>query len=183
MIETSISRLADVLAVEERVYRDLRELLSEERGRMLDLDAESLYGLATRKEVLAEEGRLVLEARTRAVDHLAKSTGISGPGTTLTQLCESLGDAARPLREAQSRLLAIVGAVRELSEANQKMGGDRLTDVQTTLKLLGRLVPLVSENASGMKSGIVAGLGSEGNALDPGREPPHRSGSLVRRSA
>lgn len=171
MIDRQISRLAEILAVEARVYRDLRRLLSEERERMLDLDAESLYGLATRKEVLAEEGRIALEARTQAVSDLADSVEVPRPGLTLSTLCDALGERAIPLREAQSRLLAIIGAVRELSEANQRLGGERLTEVQTTLQLLGRLAPIAS------------GMADTGNAGGLGRNASPPSSGLVRRFA
>lgn len=159
MTSAFVAKLVEVLGVEERIHRELRRLLSEERGRMLELDAESLYELAMRKEVLAEEGRLAQDARLQVSSDLARSLGLPTEGVTLSQICLALGDTAGPLREAQSRLLAVVRAVAELSEANQTLGGERLADVQTTLQLLGRLAPAASfESAS-------------------------RSGSLVQRSA
>lgn len=154
-----VTRLTQVLAAEERVHRSLRQVLAEERERMLDLDAESLYELAMRKEVLAEEGRLARDARAQASEDLAIALGLPAKNVTLSELCTALGDGAEPLYEAQSRLLAIVRAVFELSEANRTLGGDRLADVQATLQLLGKLVPA--------------------SVLEPGQ----RGGTLVRRSA
>jgi len=148
MNDQPITQLAEVLAVEEHVHLELRKLLAEERERMLELDAESLYELATRKEILAEEGRLARDARTKVISDLARSLGLPEAGITLSQICVALGDAAAPLRAAQSRLLAIVSAVAELSEANQRLGGDRLADVQTTLQLLGRLAPTAGQGSS-----------------------------------
>ena len=154
-----MTRLLDVLRVEERVHLDLRRLLAEERERMLELDAEGLYELATRKEILAEEGRLARDARESATARLAESLGRAPTGSTLTELANAIGERAEPLREARSRLLAIVHAVAELAEANRLLGGDRLTDVQSTLHLLGRFAP------------------------DTARESARRGGHLVRRSA
>ena len=141
MTAPMIAKLVEVLSVEERIHLELRTLLTQERGRMLELDAESLYELATRKEILAEEGRLAGRARARVIAQLAESLGLDESDITLTRICAALGAEADPLRAARSRLLSIVGAVAELSEANQRLGGDRLSDVQTTLELLGRLAP------------------------------------------
>jgi len=159
MTSALVSKLTEVLGVEERIHRALRRLLSDERERMIELDAESLYELAMRKEVLAEEGRLAQDARLQVSADLARSLGLPTEGITLSQICLALGDAAGTLRDAQSRLVAVVRAVSELSEANQRLGGERLADVQTTLQLLGRLAPAASVESAG------------------------RSGSLVRRSA
>lgn len=155
----AITKLVDVLAVEERVHHELRALLSDERERMLELDAESLYELALKKEILAEQGQLAQDARILASAELARALGLSEEKLTLSRLCLALGDAAGPLREAQSRLLSIVGAVAELSEANQRLGGERLREVRNTLELLGRLAPMAA------------------------REPAERAGQIVRRTA
>lgn len=144
MTSASASKLVDVLRAEERVYRSLRGLLASERERMIELDAESLYELAMKKEILAEEGRLAQAARIQAAAELARALEIHDPNPTLGRLCAALGDEAGPLREAQSRLMSIVKAVSELAEANQRLGGERLADVQTTLRLLGRLAPAAS---------------------------------------
>lgn len=141
MIDTSIEQLVDVLAVEERVHRDLRQLLTEERECMLNLDAQGLYEHATRKQVLADEGRLAEGARIQAARVLAQELGIEDEPVTLRRLCAALGERGAKLREAQSRLLAIVTAAQELADANRVLGGERLTNVQTTLRLLGRLAP------------------------------------------
>lgn len=157
-----VSNLTEILAVEERVHRELRKVLSEERDRMLELDAEALYELAMRKEVLAEEGGLAQDARLQASRDLAQLLGLPEKGVTLGQLCSALDEApppmcngAMPLSEARSRLLAVVSAVSELSEANQRLGGERLADVQTTLQLLGRLAPTATRDSAGRGGHLV----------------------------
>ena len=136
-----LERLLDVLEVEERIHREMRQLLGRERECMLELDAPGLYELARRKDALADEGRLAEGARIEAARRLAEALGISELPVTLSRLVEALGDEGGALREAQSRLVALVSAAQELAEANRLLGGDRLERVQTTLRLLGRLLP------------------------------------------
>lgn len=150
MSAARLEELLAVLDVEERVHRELRQILAGERERMLDLDTTGLYELVRGKEALAEEGRLAAEARVEAAKRLARSIGIQEETLTLSRLCEELGDEGALLRDAQSRLLALVTATQELAEANRLLGGDRLSHVQTTLHLLGRLLPEArSEDAGG----------------------------------
>lgn len=156
MSEELARKLLDVLALEERVHRDLRELLAEERGRMIALDADALYGLAARKEVLAEEGRLAERGRVALVNQCAQGLGIGELPISLGRLCDALGEAASaPLREAQSRLVAVIGAVRELAEANRVLGGERLAHVQSTLTLLGRLSPSLPSDGAAQAGSLV----------------------------
>ena len=156
MSEELVEKLLGVLALEERVHRDLRELLAEERERMIALDADALYGLAARKEVLAEEGRLAEGGRVALVDQCAQGLGIRETPVPLGRLCDALGEeAAVPLREAQSRLVAVIGAVRELAEANRALGGERLAHVQSTLKLLGRLSPTLPADGAAQAGSLV----------------------------
>lgn len=141
-----IEQLLDVLRVEERVHRELRELLAGERDCMLSLDAAGLNERVVKKEALADEGRLAEDARIRVVHRLAQELKLDDEPVSLSRLCialgEDTGEGAR-LREAQSRLLALVCATQELAEANRALGGERLRNVQATLKLLGRLLPTV----------------------------------------
>ena len=148
-------QLLEVLDVEERIHLELRQILARERELMLELDANGLYELARRKEALADEGRLVAEARVLSANRLARAIGIEEDPVTLSRLCEALGDEGAPLRDAQSRLLALVAAAQELAEANRVLGGERLNHVQATLHLLGRLLPDVRPEDAGSAGRLV----------------------------
>lgn len=141
MSEALIEQLLAVLDAEERVHRELRQVLASERERMLELDAAGLYELARSKEALAEEGRLIAEARVEAANRLASSLQIGVRPVTLSRICQALGEESAALRDAHSRLLSLVAATQEIAEANRMLGGERLIHVQTTLQLLGRLLP------------------------------------------
>ncbi len=72
---------------------------------------------------------------------LAVALGLPAERPTLSALCDALGEPAVELRLAHSRLVALIGAVRELLDANAGFAGDSLGQVRATLKLLGRLLP------------------------------------------
>ncbi len=142
MTEASpLERLLSVIEREELLYVELRDLLQEERGFMVTLDAEALGDAARRKEEIADQGRLVEETRIAVARELAATIGLDEPRPTLTQLCEALGPEAPALRAAHTRLLVLVSAVRELLDANAALAGESLTQVRGTLRLLGGLLP------------------------------------------
>lgn len=160
------ARLLTLLDAEERLYLELRSVLQREREALVALDAAAVEDVVRHKEALAEEGRLLEEGRVELALALARELGISEARPTLSQLCLRLGDAAGPLAEAHGRLVALVGAVRELLTANAAFAGDALTQVRVTLRLLGRLLPTTSTYAP-----------------LPATEPALPSGRLVQRSA
>jgi len=63
------------------------------------------------------------------------------PRATLSQISERLEGRPDELRSAHTRLVARVGAVRELVELNAVVAGNALGRVDATLGLLGRLRP------------------------------------------
>lgn len=135
-------RLLTVLAAEETLYRELRDCLQEERARMLDLDGPGLEALVRRKEALAAEGRLLDESRREVAAGLAAALGVDAERPALRQLCERLdGPEADALRGAHARLVALLGSVRELVQANAAVTGEALSEVQASLRVLGRLRP------------------------------------------
>jgi len=133
-----VTRLVRVLDAEEGFYRELRSLLQRERVCLVELDASSLEEIVAAKEALAEEGRLLEESRLQIVDELAPELGLAAR-PTLSQVCDQLDGPADELRSAHARLVALVGAVRELVELNAVFAGNSLGRVDATLELLGRL--------------------------------------------
>jgi len=136
-----VARLAAILRSEEELYRELIGLLQREREMMVDLDADGLADVVRHKENLAVEGRLIERGRIEVAERLAARLGLPDAPPTLSAICDRLGEDDGGLRAAHGRLAAVVGAARELVEANRALGGDRLAFVQTTLGLLGHLVP------------------------------------------
>lgn len=134
-------RLETVLAAEERLYVELRDLLQRERECMVNLDATGLEDVVLRKEELAGEARLLEETRIQVAGALARELGLREPRPTLSELCDRLEGRASGLREAHTRLVALLGAVRELADANAVFAGDSLAQVRASLELLGRLLP------------------------------------------
>ena len=171
MSTTAIEQLSAILRSEESLYRELLGLLQRERELMVDLDADGLGELVRQKETLAAEGRLIEQGRIDVAARLAIDLSISSDPVTLSQICVRIGDDGDELREAHTRLVAIVSAVRELVQANRTMGGDRLSFVQKTLGLLGALLP-----GRTAEPGAYGRTGAVPEAVLPG-------GHLVRRSA
>ena len=159
-------RLLTVLLAEERLYGEMRSLLQEEREILYALDAIALEECVAKKEALAEEGRLLEESRIAVVMDLAKTLHLD-ERPTLSQLCDALGEEAGPLREVHTRLVALIGAVRELIDANASFAGDSLSQVRNTLRLLGRMMP----NEPTYRPGMTA------------KEERVSAGNVVRRSA
>jgi len=167
-VETCAAELLAVLESEERLYLELRQLLQRERELIVNLDAAGLEEAVRRKEALAAEGRLLEEGRLEVAVRLARALGLPEERPTLGVLCDALGDRATPLRAAHSRLVALVGASRELLDANAGFAGESLGQVRATLRLLGRLLP---------------GEGTYAPGLEPRPDVPLPAGALVRRSA
>jgi len=160
--------LLTVLESEERLYRELCEVLQQERELIINLDAAGLEDAVLRKEALSAEGRLLEEGRIEVATRLAAALGLPSERPTLSGLCDALGEGGDELRRAHSRMVALVGAVRELLDANAGFAGESLGQVRATLQLLGRLLP----------GDVTYGPG----AAVPGPIVPG-SGALVRRSA
>ncbi len=133
-------RLEAVLEAEERLYREMRELLQKERELIVALDARGLSEVALEKEALASEGRMLERSRLEVTGELAKELGLPTARPTLSELCAALGEGAGRLPEIHSRLVALVGATRELLDANASFAGDVLAQVGATLRHLGRLL-------------------------------------------
>ncbi len=134
-------RLYTVLAEEEQLYLEMKTLLQEERGQMVLRDAEKIELAVLRKEGLAGEGKLLEECRNNVMCELAAELGLPDREATLSRICSALGDEGAELRAIHGRLVALIAAVRELLEANASFAGEALFRVQSTLRLLGRLLP------------------------------------------
>jgi hypothetical protein len=160
--------LLRILESEERLYCDLREVLQRERELIVNLDAAGLEDAVLRKEALSAEGRLLEEGRIEVATRLATALGLPAERPTLSGLCDALGAEGGELRRAHSRLVALIGAVRELLDANAGFAGESLGQVRATLQLLGRLLPGDAQYGPGAQA--------------PGPTAP-TSGTLVRRSA
>ncbi len=134
-------RLLSVLSEEERLYVELKSLLQEERALMVARDADNLDRIVAQKEALASEGRLLEECRRKVMNEMGATFGLPKGEVTLSRLCALLEDEGAELRAVHGRMVALASAVRELLEANANFAGEALMRVQSTLRLLGRLLP------------------------------------------
>ncbi len=136
-----VTRLLTILKAEERLYLEMRDLLQRERELILSLDSVGLEQAVREKASLADEGRLLEESRIEVTRELAHELGVGSDRPTLSQLADAVGPNDDGLRQAHSRLAALVGAVKELLDANTVFAGEAQGQVQGTLRLLGRLLP------------------------------------------
>lgn len=160
-----IPHLLAVLEAEERLYLELRDLLQREREVMVHLDPDALAEIVEMKSTFASEGRFLEEARIEACTGLGQEIGLVSPTPTLSELCAALGNDAGGLQDIHTRLVALLGAVKELVSANADFAGDSLGQVRSTLRLFGRLLP-----------------GEPTYAGDPAPTSGSATGRLVRRS-
>jgi hypothetical protein len=148
-VKDLVARLLVVLEAEHALYVRLRDLLRREREVLGLLDAKRLERVAREKEELADEGRLLEESRLHVARELAGSLGVASERPRLAELCARLGAEAAPLRVAHNRLVVLIGASRELLEANSALAGESLAQVQATLRVLGGLLPEDARYAPG----------------------------------
>ncbi len=134
-------RLYTILEEEERLYLEMRELLQEERELIVVRNAGKLEALVRHKDGLAREGKLLEDCRRNVMRELAHEIGLAEADTTLSRVCSAIGEDGSALRAIHGRLVALIAAVRELLEANANFAGEALFRVQSTLRLLGRLLP------------------------------------------
>ena len=136
-----VQRLCTILEEEERLYIEMRDLLQEEREVIVRRNAGDLESLVRRKDGLAREGKLLEDCRRNVMRELAQEIGLSESEATLSRICTLMGEEGSALRSIHGRLIALIAAVRELLEANANFAGEALGRVQSTLRLLGRLLP------------------------------------------
>ncbi len=163
------TRLCGVLEAEERLYVEFRTLLQRERECMVALRSEALEEIVREKATLADEARLLEETRIAVSEELAQLLGFRESGVTLSRICDAMHGGSPALRAAHTRLVALLGAVRELLDANRVFAGDAALQVRGALRVLGRMLPLEAtyQPGDGLKE----------------RRPIPRPGRLVRRSA
>lgn len=134
-------RLCRILEREEALYVELRSVLQRERECIVHLEAEDLELIVREKLALGDEGRMLEEARMGVSRELAESLGLASERLTLSQICDAMKGGAPALRAAHTRLVALLGAVRELLEANREFATDATRQVRGALRVLGRMLP------------------------------------------
>lgn len=152
-----VERLLVVLGAEEALYARMRDLLQREREVVLCMDVAGLEEIARQKEELADEARLLEETRVDVANSLANDLDLPSR-TPLAQLCRHLGESGRILRSAHNRLVILVSVVRELVDANAALVGESLSEIRSTLHLLGGFLP--EENLYGSGRNGAPGLAS-----------------------
>ncbi|MGH0033736.1 MAG: flagellar protein FlgN [Myxococcota bacterium] len=151
--------LVGLLESEFRIYEELRTLLQEEREHMAALDARRLAQVVEAKEMAAAEARFMEESRLQVARALAEEIGLASERPTLSELSAALGPDAVRLREVHVRLAAVLGAVRELMDANASFAGDSLGQVRDALRTFGRMAPVQATYEPGHRPTAVAAPG------------------------
>jgi flagellar biosynthesis/type III secretory pathway chaperone len=139
----TLTELVAILRSEENVYLELRDLLQRERTAMAAMDAQELAEIVDAKEMIAAEAQFLEDTRLQVTRVLAAEIGLAEERPTLSQLVSALGESAEPLRAVHATLVAVLGAVQELVDANSAFAGHSLAQVHETLELYGRLMPIV----------------------------------------
>ena len=157
-----LTGLQQVLDAEEALYVEMHRTLQQERAALSELDSAGVEAAVRAKESLADEAAFLEERRLAAARALAEEPGVATEPVTLALLCDALGERGSGLRDAHSRLSALIGAVQELLHINAAFAGECLSQVSTSLRLLGRLLP------------------DDTLYAPSGAAPPQRGGRLVR---
>lgn len=164
MSEDGAERLQTVIDAEAGLYARMRDLLEEEREVLFSLDAVRLEAVTRRKAELIDEGRVLESGRKAVVAQLAAELALPVEGLRLSVLCERMGPGHGALRRAHNQLVVLLSVVRELMKANRSVAGQSLSEVRSTLDVLGGVLP-------------------EGAAYGPDGHRPAPKGRLLRQSA
>lgn len=155
MSDARAERLQTVIDAEAGFYARMRDLLEEEREVLFSLDAVRLEDVTRRKAELIDEGRVLESGRKAVIAQLATELSLPSEGLRLAVLCERMGPGNAELRRAHNQLVVVVSVVRELMKANRSVAGQSLSEVKSTLEVLGGVVP------------EGAGYGPDGSRVSP----------------
>jgi flagellar biosynthesis/type III secretory pathway chaperone len=113
--------LIDLLLQEEAIYRELTELLDEEREAMLRLAVERLGEIVSRKETLGLRIKALDESRKVLARRLGTQLGLATDQVTVTNLCgRAPRSVAERLETIGRRLRRTVTACQEKNAYNAR---------------------------------------------------------------
>lgn len=133
-----VTALLDALGREMDLCRELTAILEQERMCLVAVSQTGLLRVVQEKESVLEKVRTQAREVERAMKTLAASLGLSGRDTiTLPRLAGFLAEPARTrLLNAQERITALAGTVRESNRVNDRLVHRSLAYIAQTLGMM-----------------------------------------------
>lgn len=133
--------LIDILRREIEVYREIIEIIQEERRILLKPSLGGLDESNARKETWVLKARLLEEVRMNLVERIAAGLGVPVEEANLSVLASAGGeDKGEMLRECQSVLKALFQGLRDLNERNAALIDTSLQFLRDTAGFLNELL-------------------------------------------
>ncbi|MBI5598583.1 MAG: flagellar protein FlgN [Deltaproteobacteria bacterium] len=149
-------KLVNILEQEMVLYIELISLLQEEKRLLSKRATDELHQLAARIEGVAFKIKGMDGARSRVAGELAARYGLAGSLPASLSLSMVIGRVEEPwkgrLNELRSRLLSLVGAIRELNRENSIVIGRGMENIKTAFLFLKELSTFETYQPSGMAS-------------------------------
>ena len=124
----TVEKIMDTLSLQVHCYRDLMEVLQQEKDHLLDFDVEGLETVSKEKDTTVMRLRLMEEARVRQLEEYFRSTG--SQGKSLMDLYETVGDES--IMNIRTKLISQIKGVKELNDFNNILIGRSLNYVRAS---------------------------------------------------
>ena len=135
------SEIRDLLARQERCFRELHELQVREREYLVQLNTEALDEGNNRKETLGLRVRALEETRVRLCGTVAAEHGVDPADVTLTFLCEHCEpELADDFRRFANGFRALARKLESVTRSNGKLVQSSLNTARNMERLLRKLI-------------------------------------------
>jgi len=140
-MNTLYDSLLDILRREIEVYREILEIIQEERRILLRPSLGGLDESNARKETWILKARLLEEVRMNLVERLAAELGVPVDEANLSALASAASEGrAEMLRECQSVLKALFQGLRDLNQRNRALIDTSLQFLRDTAGFLNEIL-------------------------------------------
>jgi flagellar biosynthesis/type III secretory pathway chaperone len=149
-----------LLAQESGLYRDLLELLHQEKAAAVHLDLVQLQQVGRLKEELTDRLRRLESQRREALIKLAARLEVPAETVTLKALAQRLDEPqSQQLNQLRAELLTVIQSVREVNKQNRTLLAHSIDLLKGSYQLLNRLT---ADNPVYARTGSVFSNGTGG---------------------
>ena len=155
--------LLEILSREIEIYRQIREVMRDEKKILMKPSLEGLHESNARKETWILKAKLLEEVRDNIVRRIAGVLGIAVEDVTLSVLVSKTeGNRNKILKECQSELNSLFREIRDLNEGNRALISTSLLFLRNSVEFMN---DLMSPRAGYMDTGKMKVLNRNGKML------------------
>lgn len=131
---TSEKAIINILQEQIKAYRDLLELLKEEKECLINIKPDKVSELSKEKDTIVMRLRLLEEERGRLVNEFARNNDMSGD-INLKVMAEVTGNPI--FTELRSNLISLLQNVEEMNKFNSILIDRSISYIKTTTNFFG----------------------------------------------